>query len=51
VEGLADFYRKMWASGPAGAEILLEVVRDGRAVWLRVASADRRSFLKAPKLQ
>ena len=51
VEGLADFYRKVWASGPAGAEILLEVVRDGRAVWLRLASADRRSFLKAPKLQ
>ena len=51
VEGLADFYRKLWASGPAGAEILLEVVRDGRAVWLRLASADRRSFLKAPKLQ
>jgi len=51
VEGLADFYRKVWASGPAGAEILLEVVRDGRAVWLRVAPADRRGFLKAPKLQ
>jgi S1-C subfamily serine protease len=51
VEGLADFYRKVWASGPAGAEILLEVVRDGRAAWLRLASADRRSFLKAPKLQ
>jgi S1-C subfamily serine protease len=51
VEGLADFYRKVWAGGPAGAEILLEVVRDGRAAWLRLASADRRSFLKAPKLQ
>jgi S1-C subfamily serine protease len=51
VDSLADFYRKLWASGPAGAEILVEAVRDGRAVWVRIASADRNSFLKAPKLQ
>jgi S1-C subfamily serine protease len=51
IEGLADFYRKVWATGSAGAEILIEVVRDGRAAWLRLASADRRSFLKRPKLQ
>jgi S1-C subfamily serine protease len=51
VDSLADFYRKVWASGPAGAEILVEAVRDGRAVWVRIASADRNSFLKAPKLQ
>ena len=51
IEGLADFYRNVWASGPAGAEILVEVVRDGRAAWLRINSADRRSFLKLPKLQ
>src|SRR5262249_36916356 len=51
VEGLADLYRKVWASGPAGTEIPLEVVRDGRAVWLRVKSADRSAYLKRPKLQ
>jgi len=51
VEGLADFYRKVWASGSAGAEIPIEVVREGRALWLRVASADRNAYLKAPKLQ
>jgi len=51
IDSLADFYRKVWASGPAGAEILVEAVRDGRAVWVRIASADRNSFLKAPKLQ
>ena len=51
VEGLADFYRKLWASGPAGTEIPLEVVRDGRSVWLRVKSTDRASLLKRPRLQ
>jgi S1-C subfamily serine protease len=51
VEGLADFYRKLWDSGPAGAEVPLRVVRDGRETWLRVKSADRNSFLRKPLLQ
>ena len=51
VDGLADFYRKVWQSGPAGAEIPLRVVRDGRETWLRVKSADRNDFLKRPQLQ
>ncbi|MEO5756259.1 MAG: S1C family serine protease [Mesorhizobium sp.] len=51
VDGLADFYRKVWESGPAGAEIPMRVVRDGRETWLRVKSADRGSFLRKPQLQ
>lgn len=51
VEGLADFYRKLWASGPAGSEVPIRVVRDGRETWLRVRSADRGSFLRKPHLQ
>ena len=51
VEGLADFYRKVWSSGPAGAELPMRIVRDGRESWLRVKSADRNSFLKKPQLQ
>ena len=51
VDGLADFYRKVWSSGPAGAEIPMRIVRDGRETWLRVKSADRNSFLKKPQLQ
>jgi S1-C subfamily serine protease len=51
VEGLADFYRKLWASGPAGAEVPMRIVRDGRETWLRVKTADRDSFLKKPQLQ
>lgn len=51
VEGLADFYRKIWACGPAGIEIPLRIVRDGRDMWLRIKSADRTDFLKKPVLQ
>ncbi|MGN6536479.1 MAG: S1C family serine protease [Mesorhizobium sp.] len=51
VEGLADFYRKVWDSGAAGAEIPMRVVRDGREAWLRIRSADRNDFLKRPQLQ
>jgi S1-C subfamily serine protease len=51
VEGLADFYRKVWGSGPAGAEVPMRIVRDGRDTWVRVKSADRNSFLKKPMLQ
>jgi hypothetical protein len=29
----------------------MRVVRAGRETWLRVKSADRRSFLKKPQLQ
>ena len=51
VEGLGDFYRKLWASGPAGAEVPMRIVRDGRETWLRVKTADRNAFLKKPQLQ
>ncbi|KKX27628.1 S1C family serine protease [Rhizobium sp. LC145] len=51
VDGLADFYRKIWMSGPAGAEIPMRVVRNGREAWLRIKSADRNDFLKKPHLQ
>ena len=51
VEGLAYFYRKLWKSGPAGAEVPMRIVRDGRDSWLRIKSADRNAFLKKPHLQ
>jgi S1-C subfamily serine protease len=51
VDGLADFYRKVWESGPPGAEIPMRVLRDGREAWLRVKSADRNDFLRKPQLQ
>jgi S1-C subfamily serine protease len=51
IESLGDFYHKVWSRGPAGVEIPIEIVRDGRAVGLRVHSADRSTFLKRPRLQ
>jgi S1-C subfamily serine protease len=51
VASLADFYRKVWTSGPAGTEIPIRVLRDGRERWIRIHSADRTSFLRKPRLQ
>jgi S1-C subfamily serine protease len=51
VEGLADFFRKLWDAGPAGAEVPMRIVRDGRESWLRVKTADRNKFLKRPMMQ
>jgi len=51
IESLGDFYRKVWSRGPAGVEIPIEIVRDGRAMAVRVRSADRSTFLKRPRLQ
>ncbi len=51
VGGLADFYHKVWDSGPAGVEIPMRVIRDGRDAWVRVKSADRNAFLQKPQLQ
>ena len=50
VGSLADFYRGIWARGAAGVEIPLEVVRDGRSVWLRVRSTERSALFKRPRL-
>jgi S1-C subfamily serine protease len=51
ISSLADFYRKLWKSGSAGVEIPIELVRDGRTVWVRVKSRDRGSMLKKNSLQ
>ena len=51
VADLADFYRKVWACGSAGVEVPVEIIREGRAVGVRLRSADRAAFLKKPKLQ
>ncbi len=51
IDGLADFYRKLWKTGPPGSEIPMRILRDGREAWLRVRSADRNDFLRKPQLQ
>jgi hypothetical protein len=47
---LAGLWRKIWATGPAGSEVVLQVRRDNETLTIRVLSVDRTQFLKAPKL-
>ena len=51
VSDLADFYRKVWGLGEAGVEVPIEIIRDGRALGLKLRSADRATLLKRPRLQ
>lgn len=48
VGGQADFYRKLWKAGPAGAEIPLRVLKGGAIRELKVRSVDREDFLRKP---
>ena len=50
VGDLASLFRRIWARGDAGVEIPMTVVRDGKSVSVSVRSADRASFLRAPRL-
>jgi len=50
VNDLASLFRRIWSLGNAGVEVPLMIYRDGRTMELRVSSADRRRFLKSPRL-
>jgi S1-C subfamily serine protease len=50
VASLAGLWRKVWAGGPAGSEVVLQVVRANETLTVRILSADRTRFLRAPKL-
>lgn len=50
ITNLADFYRSIWALGAPGTEVPMVLERDGDVFDLRVASADRRAFLRSPRL-
>jgi S1-C subfamily serine protease len=45
VSGLTDFYRKMWASGSAGAELTFTILKGAEMREVKVRSADRNAFL------
>jgi S1-C subfamily serine protease len=51
IEGLADFYRRIWQRGEAGAPIPLTLSRDGKLTNVTVESVDRNALLKKPRLQ
>lgn len=50
VQTLAELYRTMWQLGPAGTEIPITFLRDGRARTVLVTSANREDFLRRPAL-
>jgi S1-C subfamily serine protease len=45
-KGLADFYRKIWATGEAGATVPLDVERAGEQRHFDVQSMNRLDHLK-----
>lgn len=47
---LATFFRSIWALGDAGIEVPLRIWRDGDTFEMRVNSADRNRYLKAPRV-
>jgi S1-C subfamily serine protease len=46
---LAEFYRRLWALGPAGVGVPLITVRGGTRMHLNVHSVDRNDLLKRPQ--
>jgi S1-C subfamily serine protease len=50
VNDLAGLFRRIWSLGDAGVEVPLTIFREGHAMELKVASADRRRFLKSPRM-
>jgi S1-C subfamily serine protease len=50
VHGLAGLYRRIWSLGSAGVEVPILVYRDGKRLELKIPSADRRRYFKAPRL-
>ena len=50
VKNVADLFRKVWATGPAGTDIPFLVGRKGAAIKVSVRSADRNDLMKKPQL-
>lgn len=50
ITDLVGLWRRVWASGSAGADVRLRLGRDSSTLALTIRSADRASFLKTPRL-
>ena len=46
VQGLSDFYRKLWDRGPAGIEVPLDVLRNMAIQPVVIMSGDRYRYLR-----
>jgi S1-C subfamily serine protease len=49
LDDIADFYKKLWASGPAGTPVTLRMERDNDAFEVTVRTGDRGSYHKYGK--
>lgn len=49
VKGLADFFRQIWALGPAGVKVPLNILQETRVRDISVQSADRYQFLQVSR--
>jgi S1-C subfamily serine protease len=50
ISSQVEFYRKLWALGPAGVDVPLTVHHEGVTFDVVLASTDRARLLKAPRL-
>ena len=46
IEGMADFYKRVWALGGPGVEVPVRVLSGGRVQDLAITSGDRYDYLK-----
>ncbi|MGD8962660.1 MAG: S1C family serine protease [Desulfobacterales bacterium] len=49
VKGLPQFFRRVWASGPAGVKVTLSVLQETQVREISVPTADRYRFLKVSR--
>jgi S1-C subfamily serine protease len=49
VRSLPEFYRRVWAQGPAGSGVALTAMRGATQIHLNVRSVDRGELLKRPQ--
>jgi S1-C subfamily serine protease len=49
VSGLADLYRKVWATGPAGVMVELGLLRDRDVLTIAIETSDRGRRMKLPR--
>jgi serine protease Do len=47
LKGQADFYTRLWKTGGAGVEIMLDVLRGNKVENLSIKSADRNNYFRA----
>jgi S1-C subfamily serine protease len=50
VNELVEMYRFIWASGNAGVDVPMEILRDGESIHIQVRSASRSDFFVSPKM-